>query len=243
MTGLVIDGKRVAVPGVEVVTWLDDPRRAPRVTKVYARQAADVSAVVLHTSKGRRPVIVPEHVSSHAWALARYQASTKRAVSWHFTIAHDGTVIQQADAATAATWHAGHANRWSVGIELAQDDTLVLSRAQVDSAIALVRVLCREFCVPFRVPCSVLAGGAGSLVQGPVRAWQPRREGGDSRVVHGVVGHRSLTRDRGAGDPGDPLLLALLDAGADAASVEEMSRDVLVCDDPDDGSHEGEETL
>ena len=49
--GLIINGRRVAVPGVRVVTWLDD-ERIPRVTKVNRRRASAVSAVVLHTSRG-----------------------------------------------------------------------------------------------------------------------------------------------------------------------------------------------
>ena len=76
--GLIIDGKRVPVPGVRVVTW-EDEARVPRVAKGERRDASDVTAVVLHTSRGKVGRVVPgSRQSDKALRLARYQARGKR---------------------------------------------------------------------------------------------------------------------------------------------------------------------
>ncbi len=207
--GLVVFGRRVAVPGVEVVTWLDDPHRAPHVAQGAVR-AARPTAIVVHTSRGRRGGIVDARVSDKADKLARYQARSTTQVSWHITIGAAGEVLQQCDAGSWMAWHASHANRYTVGIEVAQDaDTPDLTRAQVRSLVAVVAALCDALAIPKRLP--VTRDGAPLAV--PVHAWQPRKQGGDQQAFAGVIGHRNITTSRGPGDPGDPLMLALLAAG------------------------------
>jgi hypothetical protein len=209
--GLIIDGHRYPVPGVRVVTWLDDPDAAPLVTKGFARSASAVTAIVLHTSRGRRGGVRPVAGSDEkALRLARYQARGSRAASWHLTIGGAGTVYQQADLATFATWHASHANQWSVGVELAQSaDTPDLTRAQVDACVAVVRVICAAMKIPERFP----AKPGNVPIDGPVRAWQSRKQGGESLSARGVIGHRNLTTSRGPGDPGDAVFTALAAVG------------------------------
>ena len=219
--GLVVDGRRVPVPGVDVVTWLDDPSRCPAVTRGDRRRAADVTAVMLHTSRGRRGAIAEGRRSSDKAArLARYQTRTARKVSWCITIGAQGEVYQQCDAALLATWHAGVANPYTVGIELAQDEgTPDLTRAQVDAAVAVVRALCLALGVPLRVPVRA----DGSPVDAPVRAWQPRSQGGEALRFAGVGAHRNVTTRRGKGDAGDPIIQALLAAGFAGASPDAMT--------------------
>lgn len=223
--GLIINGRRVPVPGVRIVSWLDDPR-VPRVTKVSRRRASAVSAVVLHTSRGVVGVVRDgAGDDGKALRLARYQVTGSREASWHLTVGGAGTVYQQADLADDATWHASQANPWSVGIECAQSaDTPDLTRAQVDACVAVVRAICEALNIPRRVPVRAHDGGASwSPESAPVKAWQPRKQGGESRAASGVIGHRNLTRNRGPGDPGDPLMLALLAAGFAGASPAEMT--------------------
>ncbi len=223
--GLIINGRRVAVPGVRVVTWLDD-ERIPRVTKVNRRRASAVSAVVLHTSRGVVGVVRDgAGDDGKALRLARYQVTGSREASWHLTVGGAGTVYQQADLSADATWHASQANPWSVGIECAQSaDTPDLTRAQVDACVAVVRAICEALNIPRRVPVRAHDGGASwSPESAPVKAWQPRKQGGESRAASGVIGHRNLTRNRGPGDPGDPLMLALLAAGFAGVAPEAMT--------------------
>lgn len=210
MSGLVVDGARIAVPGVNVVSWLDDPARAPKVTDGATRKQRPL-AIVLHTSRG-----VPGKVregarpSTVAETLARYQSRTERQVSWHLTIDTDGDVLQQADASTWTAWHAGHANRWTVGIELAQhQDSGDLWRAQLVATVAVVTALCDALAIPKRYP--VRPDGAPMLER--VLRWASAGEGGAATPWQGVLPHCALTRDRGPGDCGPHVFEALRAAG------------------------------
>lgn len=220
--GLAVFGRRVAVPGApEVVTWLDDPRRAPHVAQ-GATRAAIPTAIVVHTSRGRRGGVVDSLASDKAAKLARYQARPTTQVSWHITIGAAGEVIQQCDAGAWMAWHASHANGFTVGIEVAQDaSTTDITRAQVRSLVAVVTALCDALAIPKRLPVT----GDGAPLAVPVRAWQPRKQGGEQRHFAGVVGHRNLTTSRGPGDPGDPLMLALLAAGFAGVDPSAMTLD------------------
>ena len=207
---MIVDGKRVEVPGVRVVTWLDDPKRAPRVTDGATRRQRPL-AIVLHTSRG-----VPGRLregsrpSTTAETLALYQSRTARKVSWHLTVDTDGDVLQQADVSTWTCWHAGHANRWTVGIELVQhQDSGDLWSVQLTALVSVVGALCDALAIPRRYP--VLADG--SPVLAPVRAWQTTAEGGKATPWQGVLPHCALTRDRGPGDCGPWPFAALRAAG------------------------------
>lgn len=248
--GLIIGGRRVSVPGVRVVTWEDDAR-VPRVTKV-SRRRGPVTAVVLHTSRGKVGA-VREGAGDDAKALrlARYQATGSREASWHLTVGAAGTVFQQADLADDVAWHASQANDWSVGIECAQSgDTPDLTRAQVDACVAVVRAICEALNIPQRVPVRAHDGGASwSPESAPVKAWQPRKQGGESRPAAGVIGHRNLTTSRGPGDPGDGVFLALLAAGFEGSAPAGMTladRDLKPDNAPQpeaDEPHDGDDGL
>ena len=209
--GLVVDGARVPVPGVaELVTWLDDAKRAPLVTD-GSRRRGPVIAVVLHTSRGVRGVVRPgARPSDRAELLARYQARTERDVSWHLTVDTDGTVLQQADLARWTCWHAGHVNGWTVGLEMVQHaDTGDLWQVQIDATVAVVAAVCGALGVPPRVPVDA----SGAPLAGQVKAWQSAKEGGRGASWPGVLGHHHVTRNKGEGDPGADVFRALLAAG------------------------------
>lgn len=207
---LIVDGVALQPPGLEVVSWLDD-KRIPRTTDGRKRKREAVTAVVLHTTKGLRSVHVREGSipSTRAEALARYQASTTRDVSWHFTVDFDGTVVQSADPATWTCWHAGSVNGWTIGVELVQGDAGELYQVEVDAAVRLVDRLCEAFGIERRVP--VDAHGR------PLQKVVPRLTGAQG-PWSGVFGHRHQTTNRGPGDPGDPIFDALLAAGFDGVT-------------------------
>lgn len=216
--GLVIGGARVPVPGVaELVTWLDDPHVAPPITHHTSPRKRPPTAIVLHTSRGVRGTVRPgSFPSSRAELLAHYQARTERKASWDLTIDGDGTVIQQSDPATNYTWHACHANGWSIGIECVQQrDSGDLWSVQLDALVAVVGVLCEAFQIPTRT----IVNGDGKPHAGIVRAWQEADEGGRQGSWAGVIGHRNLTTHRGDGDPGDGVFDALLVAGFSGVPV------------------------
>lgn len=230
MTGLIIAGSRVPVAGVEVVTWLDDPTRAPPVTDGLRRDAGRVQAICIHTSRGVRGAVLREgaRASTRAEQLARYQATTAREVSWHLTIDSDGTVIQQADLATWTAWHAGHANGWTIGVELVQHpDSPDLWRVQLAALVAVCEAIVGA--IP-TIQRRVIVDASGAPLLRPVPALLSeaardsagRPLGGRARRWAGAIGHCQVVPDhvRGPGDPGALPLLALLDAGWVGVPVE-----------------------
>lgn len=198
MSALVIDGKRVDVPALaDTVTWLDSPK-VPKATDGRRRARSAVKAVVVHTTKAHPVKVRPGSLAStKAEALARYQASTTRDVSWHFTVDFDGTVVQSADPATWTCWHAGHVNGWTVGIEMVQGDDGSLYEHQLAVTAALVAWLCDVFGIERRYP----VGADGRPASKPIAALG----GKGTAPWSGVFGHRNQTSNKPAGDPGDPI--------------------------------------
>lgn len=214
-SGIIVRGVRVLVPGVEVKTWLDGDPRVTRVTDGYPRTHG-VVGIVLHTVHGRRgPLRATCGPSERAEFYARYQATTTRDVSWHFTVDTDGTVVQSADPVLWATWHAGHANDRTVGIELVQDADGVANALCGDQLGALVKLL------------DALAPACGVPRVTPVRGGVPFAGLFREDIWPGVYGHRNIwtIKDghhvpvRGHGDPGDHPFVALLAAGWTGAEV------------------------
>ena len=201
---LIIDGQRVETPGLETISWLDDAK-VPRVKDGRRRVPQSARAIVLHTVHGKLGPLsdVPSVPSVRAERYARYQAGTAREVSWHLTVDTDGTIVQSADVAAWTCWHATAVNGWTVGIELVQESDGTVYRAQLAAVVALCDLLCARLGIERRVPAR---GGV------PIVGVVPRLTGTDG-PWSGVFGHRNQTRNRGPGDPGSAVFLALLAAG------------------------------
>ena len=201
---LVIDGQRVETPGMETISWLDDAK-VPRVKDGRRRVPQSARAIVLHTVHGKLGPLsdVPSVPSARAERYARYQAGTAREVSWHITVDTDGTIVQSADVAAWTCWHATSVNGWTLGIELVQEADGTVYRPQLAAVVALCDLLCARLGIERRVPAR---GGV------PIVGVVPRLTGTDG-PWSGVFGHRNQTRQRGPGDPGSAVFLALLAAG------------------------------
>jgi hypothetical protein len=201
---LVIDGQRVETPGMQTISWLDDPA-VPRVKDGRRRVPQSARAIVIHTVHGKlgRVADAPSAPSVRAERYARYQAGTAREVSWHLTVDTDGTIVQSADIAAWTCWHATAVNGWTVGIELVQEADGTVYRPQLAAVVALCDLLCARLGIERRVPAR---GGV------PIVGVVPRLTGTDG-PWSGVFGHRNQTRQRGPGDPGSAVFLALLAAG------------------------------
>lgn len=219
--GLIIDGRRVPVPGVNVIAWADDARdRVDAVVHGRERPAADALAIVMHSSRGRRSVVRPgSRPSEKGNDLARYNARRKeKQTSWHLTGDTDGEVFQQADLATFRTNHVGVANSWTIGYELAQHrDNTDLWRVQIDAAVAVVSATCAALSIPRRV----FVGPDGAPWLKPVPLVLAKEYDGQGQRWGGVLGHCQLVtpEHRGPGDPGDGIFLALLAAGFEGVRV------------------------
>lgn len=228
--GLIIDGRRVPVPGVNVVTWLDDPR-VPKAHHGEERDPSEVTGSIAHTSRGKRAGVTRETGSpAKGLRVARYLGRrNSRKVSAHLVIAGDGTVYQLADLATWKCNHAGTVNGGTFGAEVSQDDNdPSLTRAQVRSFVAVMTVAHDALRIPKQIP---MEGGAH--VMGDVKAWLSPKSGGDGQVPSGCAGHCNTSAGRGEHDPGKPLMEALRASGFVGVSPAAMTCAGGVCTDED----------
>lgn len=207
---IVINGKKIETPGLETVSWLDDPK-VPRVTDFNPRTLW-IRAIVLHTVHGKSGKLLPGiKPSTRAESYAKYQANTSRDVSWDYTIDTDGTVVVSNDPVRVFTWHAGDVNPFTVGIEFVQDDNGDIYEGQMLAGVRFLDVLTRELADaghPIQRQVPMAPNGD------PVRGVIGRIENNDSaKQVVGIYGHRNQTSNKPAGDPGDAIFRALLRAG------------------------------
>lgn len=203
--------------------------------KHRAKRETWIRSIVVHTNRGMTgPLITetpaPKKVLGKAVALAKYQATSTRVAGWDYTVDFDGTVACSNDPFEYYTYHAGTVNRHSVGIEMCQQTEKPNGtyKATIDSTVLLLDVLtfflgiqrqvvCYEGCedpnptawlekpIPGRLQhLSEVAGGTAH-----------RKKKGDSTGadVCGIYGHRNVTKNKGAGDPGNHIFDALEAAG------------------------------
>lgn len=218
--GLIINGRRVPVPGVRVVTWEDDPR-VPQAVHGAPREAHEVKGSVAHTSRGKDARVERETGSpAKGLRVARYLGrANRKKVSAHLVVAGEGTVYQMADLATWRANHAGTANGHTFGVEVAQDnDDPSLTRAQVAAFVAVMHAAHDAMGLPKCVPMV-----DGVHVVADVRAWLSRKSGGEQRTFAGCAGHRCTSASRGRGDPGDVLMEALRASGFSPATPAAMT--------------------
>lgn len=217
-SGLVIDGKKVMVDGVNVVNFLDDTELV-LADHCCSRRRHDVRFIVLHTTHGypdhENPT--PQRVRDEA-ASEEHCTAKKTIAYWRkpdariggagVVVDADGTCYCLCDLATVAAYHCVGMNQISVGIEVVQQSDSSLFRRQLDVVVLLIEALQQHFELPrtaampyrgCRAEFDVDAKGNKSYCEGL---------GGV-----GVVGHRDCSGNRGSGDPGDFLMQAFVDAG------------------------------
>jgi hypothetical protein len=224
-SGLIIDGQRVLVPGIDVTNYLDDPRLCLDPSDYRTRSGRErswVHLVVMHTTGGipggkdlRPQVILPGFGPPSGGGeriVASWTNDKDRPGGAHLVVDFDGTAYCCADLVRDATYHAEKANGCSVGIEVVQGHAQAeLYQSQIDVAARLALAICRLLPVPiqWQVPRSYHGG--------PVKRFASSLAGRGPFLtdVVGLVGHRDLTASRGAGDPGDAVMRALWTAGCE----------------------------
>lgn len=214
-SGLIAFGIAKKVPNLEVVNWLDDPRR--RLDIRPPGQGGDgcprntwVRSIGVHTTIGENVMLVPglgpgtdkDARTETFWRESHDSAGAQ------FIVDGDGTTYQGADATTEMSYHANTVNNPSVGIECKQDGQGRLYQGQLDKLVILIDELTRRIPTiprfvhwPFRGPLLRLAAGG--------------------RDFCGIFGHRDvgvfkdgkMVAVRGRGDPSDAPFEALIHAG------------------------------
>lgn len=210
MSGLVIGGREVDVPGLVVRNWNDDPRLKLRVGQPGGsndgrRRRADwIRLIVVHTTKG-----IPGGRDKRAQVIrlgtgpdrgkdlntARFWSSSPEPSGAHLVVDADGSIACLADLRDVCAYHATVVNDVSIGIEIFQGDDAELYEGQLEATATLCDFITTAFSIQRQIP---------DRYRGPL----PRLESGGADVV-GVVGHRDVTDNRGPGDPGDAVFDAL----------------------------------
>jgi hypothetical protein len=208
---LLFGGVKTTVAGLQTVSFADDPTLAPQITKSNARTRR-VRAIILHTTSGTcaSGKVKPGRMrgtDSKAGQLARYQAKTKKSVSWDYTIGRDAIVLAQNDPVSRYSWHATSWNPLSVGIEIVQNADGSLYGDQLQALVLLVDELTRRL----RIQRQLAWADDAPLLTVLKRADELRARHGVDMV--GVFAHANNTKSRDEGDPGPAPFRALCEAG------------------------------
>lgn len=202
---IVVDGRRIEIPGVPSICWDDDP--TVRMTKQSGapRGRIWVRNVVLHTTRGIPVKLIKGkgHESGGAKNNARYWARHNGFSGAHLVVDYNGLVVCTADLVREKTWHATSVNDVSVGIEIVQGKDGEVYEGQLEDVVTLCDTLAdesvlaiqRQFHAPYR---------RGRIVN---------RFATGAKDVVGFYGHRDQTNNKGPGDPGDFIFQFLERAG------------------------------
>lgn len=201
MSGLVIDGQVVQVPGVKCASWHDDPEMRLTTGDFRARVSPRVQSFLIHCTQGDWPQIVRPGAGPPGLAkrTVRNWAGDDRHAGSHVVIDADGTVWCVADLLRSATYHAELINELSVGIEIAQTPRQEIWQASID---ALMQVTSAGL-LDFLTDRFFVQRQFHSPYLGDSRCVDRLASGGRDCV--GVFGHRDQTTRRGRGDPGDAV--------------------------------------
>jgi hypothetical protein len=211
---LIVNARPETVPGLRCTSFGEEPSLALTSEDFRARRRAP-SCIVLHTTKGipggsdHRPQDIRPGLGAPVGAgerTSRLWASDGRSAAAHLTVDFDGHVYQHADLLTVAAFHAGPVNEVSVGIEIYQGRDAELYEGQLYAVVALVDWITMRLGIQRQMPDVYRGTPIARLERG-------------ARDFVGVMGHRDCSGNRGAGDPGDAIFVALAAAGYERFDV------------------------
>jgi len=213
---LIINGARLFFTGgPRVRNYLDHPELKLEVGKggdgvdlgINRGDHADVTKIIFHTTKGKVATLKPGLGAGVDDGLrcARFWSGSERQSGAHLVVDRDGDIAQLADVGRVCAYHCGDSvvNQNSIGIELYEelvDGVYALYEGQLQSAVWLTDVLTFHF-------------GIQRQFHGFYRGRPVQRLDRGGRDCVGVFGHREVSDRRGAGDPGEQIFDALVDAG------------------------------
>lgn len=224
---LVIDGKKIEVPGLVTKSWLD-LGGPPKNVKCNRNDDRRISGIILHTVRGIAPGTISKNPDgsvavatndSSGRAYARYWSNpTAKAASAALIVCEDGSVLCINDLRDEVSWHACGANGFTLGIEIYQRPDGTVFKATYDACVKLVHFLTAEFGIQRQVPAT-LVNGVRKPSRGLIARLNQDKGGPAGRDFYGIWGHRNNTAERGPGDPGDVIFQMLLDAGYEGFDV------------------------
>jgi len=227
MSGVIMNGRVVPVPGIDVQNYLENPKLAIKVPEdgYVSTENWRARNVTLHTTKGipggkdQRPQVLhpglgPDtNVGERSAAYCRNNPDTGRSRhgGHHLTFDGNGRLYCHMDLIRVVGYHGGPCNRYSIGIEIWQDKkTAGLWEGQCDAVVMFLDWLTRSVvCLDGR-PAPIQRQVHFPYLGRPISRLGPRANG---RNVVGIYGHRDADSNRGQGDPGDFVFERLIRAG------------------------------
>lgn len=208
-TGLIINGERVLVPGLNVINYLDDHRCALFMGKnMRLRNTRWIRAIIHHNTKNVATVLLPGAGPSEdlgARLMRFWSLNTTKPAGAHTAVDWDGTVFCLADLMRMAAYHASMENEVSVGNEMFEDEKGHIYQVQLDANVKLTEFLCHYFGIQRQCPPSGYTAQINRL---------SNNLGHNCGVdMVGVFGHCHQNHPAKANDPGIHIFQALVDAG------------------------------
>jgi hypothetical protein len=208
---IIIKDTSYEIPGVKTISWKDSEGQALKVKEVTDKNPRTtwIRGIVCHTVHGKLGKLLPGvgPNTNMDVTYAKYQTNTDRSVSWDYTCDLNGDWLVQNDPAKNYTWHAGAVNQITCGFELVQLDSGDLYEGQIAKAVEFIDFLTAKLGIQRQIPWD-------KTLDRPKRGIVQRIAGpGAGRDVVGIYNHHHQTTNRGLGDPGPWLPLALRDAG------------------------------
>lgn len=227
MSGLLINGELVPVPGVTVIGPHEEQWAHLSPGDGMMRTWMP-SQITLHKTIADDPerVVAGKGPTGHAERVAEYWANDPNHSGAPLVSGDDGIVACLADVVRFAGYHARSVNPYSIGIETCEQPGGTVYQAALESTVAVVRVLVERLGIQLQCP------RIGTYKGNPLRRMRE-----NPAAMIGIFGHRDNDDARGRWDPGDALFAMLkqhlgaevfdFDAGEDLATWKERQGDLV----------------
>jgi hypothetical protein len=216
-SGFVIDGVPLAVPGIEVVNYLDDPKLKLSLQDGKPRTRDDVTLIVLHSTLG-----APDRTYTHPQTVIPGRGPSTnagertnemwqhdgRCAGAHEVVDNDGVTYQLCDLHLWESYNATSVNARAIGVEFRQGVAMSEFYAE---AFHAGRV---------GVDWKTAYFGIQRMIPKGYRNRASKRLADGAADFIGVIGHRDQSDNRGAGDPGDALMAEFATAGYEQFDVD-----------------------
>lgn len=212
---IILNGKHYEVPGVTTISYEETSEFQSAIHK--RSRSTWVRGIVLHTNRG----MVPETVrpggkdAKRDLALADYQDSSERVAGWDYSADFDGSIAVSNDPYEYATYHAGHMNDYSVGIEMNQlrSSPYALYENELNQMVLFLDFLTNRLGIQRQI---LWDKENDCPIKGVIERLENERY---YPWYCGLYGHRNCSSNKGPGDPGNPIFYKLKEAGYELFDV------------------------
>lgn len=198
---VIVSGNALEIPGLRSLSFVEDESLRLVIPGDGRRRTRNPDLVVWHTTQGypdrKHPApqyvreIPAEERDCTGRATILYWRRSPRVAGAHLVLDTDGTVLCTCDLETETAYHTPGQNGRSIGVEVVQAEDAALFRAQLDAVPILAEWLSATLRIDRRV------------------RFPYRKVSVVGDAFRGHCGHRDCDDNRGWGDPGDYVMMAL----------------------------------